>query len=43
MAPPASKFENLREAFCLSRSVFPIKVPSPKPDFSFKTATFEDI
>ena len=35
-APSFSKFENLIEAFFLSRRVFPIKVPSPKPALELK-------
>ena len=36
------RFEKLIEAFFLSRSVLPIKVPSPKPDLALKTALLEE-
>ena len=42
-APPFSIFENSIIAFFLSRSVFPIKVPRPKPDLFLNFFDFEAI
>ena len=43
LAPPCFKFENISVAFFLSRRVFPINVPNPKPPFEFKSFDFDVI